>query len=144
MELIIHPNPKLFEPSIPVENFDNELEAFVLKMLGFMKSLGDDKWKPIGLAAVQAGHNIRIFIAHNEVYINPKILWIPKSGWTPHREGCFSLEKHKMDYSVSRPYAVKLRWQDLKGQYHENKFTGFKAEVILHEMDHLEGKLCSS
>lgn len=129
--------------SDPVEEFDSDLEAFVLRMLDFMQGLGDDKWRPVGLAAVQIGFNVRIFIALNDVYINPEILWTPKGGWLPHREGCFSLEQHKLDYPVSRPYAVKLRWQDLKGEFHEAKFTGRKAQVILHEMDHLEGRLCS-
>jgi peptide deformylase len=36
---------------------------------------------------------------------------------------------------------VKLRWQDEHFQEHEELFDGITARVILHEYDHIEGKL---
>ncbi len=140
LQLVKYPDPRLKIISKPVEKFDAELEEFVMDLLSFMKS---QPWgKAVGFAAPQAGRNIRVFIALDDVYINPEILWKPEGGQKPCREGCFSLEEKRFDYEVTRAYAVKLRWQDLKGAIHEDKFTGFKAQVIQHEMDHLNGKLC--
>jgi len=149
MELIKYPNPILLTRSEPVE-ITPEVRDFVFEMFSFMKTLPftfkdkfdqDRKRSVAGLAAPQVGKNWRIFIAQNNVYINPEITWMPKAGMNPCKEGCFSLEPG-VDYPISRAYAVKLKWQDLKGNSYEQRFNDFTAQVIQHEYDHLEGRLC--
>ena len=117
-----------------------ELKEFVKDMTVFM--LKGLKWgTPMGLAAPQVGRPIRCFVALGEVFINPEILWMPKANWQEMKEGCYSLEEGNFDYPVRRAYAVKLKWTDLNGNEQVKRFNGFHAEVIQHEMDHLEGKL---
>jgi len=42
---------------------------------------------------------------------------------------------------VSRPARVRLRYQDLDGTTHETVASGFLANVLQHELDHLDGSL---
>jgi len=54
-------------------------------------------------------------------------------------EGCLSIPETFVE--VSRPAAVKLRWQDLQGSIHEAGYEGLMATALQHEFDHLQGKL---
>ena len=98
---------------------------------------------PVGFAANQIGRNKAVFIADGVAYINPEVIWTPQGGQKTQDEGCYSLEDEKFTYKVKRPYAVKLKWQDVDQNWHEERFNGFQAQVILHEYDHLQGVLCN-
>lgn len=139
MEIVKYPNKILKKKSTKVD-INKELISFVIEMKDFMnKQL---KWGTVvGLAAPQVGRNVRLFFAQGQLYINPEIIWITKERYEC-QEGCYSLEKNKFDYKVDRAPSIKLRWQDLQGKWREKRFNGFAAQVIQHEMDHLEGKLC--
>ena len=141
MELIQYPDPILFKKSEPVE-LTREIKEFIEEMFHFMKT--ELTWgEPVGLAAPQVGRNIRVFIALNEVYINPELTPVEESGITVHAEGCYSLEKDRFDYQVPRYNEIILRWQNKKGKWRKERIKGFRAQVIQHEYDHLEGRLCS-
>jgi peptide deformylase len=141
MQIVKYPEPSLLQRSSEAE-VTKELSAFIDEMFYFMKN--NLKWgEPVGLAAPQVGRNIRVFIALDEVYINPILTPIEKSGTERFEEGCYSLEENKFDYPVERYKEIKLRWQDRKSKWHERRFTGFPAQVIQHEYDHLEGRLCN-
>lgn len=90
-----------------------------------------------GIAAPQLGINRMIFVAQGKVYINPVIT--KKEGVTKEfLEGCLSLARHQL---VPRYDSVTLKWNDIEGIQYESIFTGYSAEVIQHEYDHLLGKL---
>jgi len=40
---------------------------------------------------------------------------------------------------VSRPKDLDIRYQNLKGEWIEEKLTNFRARVVMHENDHLDG-----
>src|SRR5262249_515929 len=125
----------------PVE-LTREIKEFIEEMFHFMKT--ELTWgEPVGLAAPQVGRNIRVFIALNEVYINPELTPVEESAITVHSEGCYSLEKDRFDYQVPRYNEIILRWQNKKGKCRKERVKGFRAQVIQHEYDHLEGRLCS-
>jgi peptide deformylase len=141
MELIRYPNPILFRKSEPVA-LTKEIKDFADAMLNFMKT--ELTWgNPVGLAAPQVGRNIRLFIALDQIYFNPELTPIEESGMTEHQEGCYSLEKDRFDYKVKRHNEILLRWQNKKGKWRQERIKGFRAQVIQHEYDHLEGRLCS-
>jgi peptide deformylase len=141
MELITYPNPILFRKSEPVE-INKELGEFIDGMFQFMKE--ELTWgKPAGLAAPQVGRNIRVFIALDQVYINPELSPVEEAGTTEFEEGCYSLEKDRYDYKVTRYDEIDLKWQNRKGRWRQERIKGFRAQVIQHEYDHLEGRLCS-
>jgi len=141
MELIKYPNPILFKKSAPVE-ITKEVRDLVDEMFAFMKN--ELTWgEPVGLAAPQVGHNLRVFIALNQVYINPELTPVEEAGTTVYEEGCYSLENERYDYKVRRYNEIVLRWQNRKGKWRQERIKGFRAQVIQHEYDHLEGRLCS-
>ena len=92
----------------------------------------------VGMAANMIGISKRIIAFDNDgeymLMFNPRI--IQKSGQYSTEEGCLSL-------SGVRPCT---RWQVIKVQYMNEKFqpkvktfNGYTAEIIQHEIDHLEG-----
>ena len=141
MKLVKYPDPILFTKSVPVA-INKELRDFIDEMVLFIKN--ELTWgHPVGLAAPQVGRNIRVFIALDNVYINPELTPVDGAGTTEHLEGCYSLEKDRFDYKTSRYNEIMLKWQNKKGKWREERINGFRAQVIQHEYDHLEGRLCS-
>lgn len=98
--------------------------------------------KVVGMAAPQIGINKRVFLALDLIYINPII-----TRYSPEKklfkEGCYSLQKNKFDYEVERSDSISMEYIDRKGRKRNGDFGGFQAQVIQHEYDHLEGRLCN-
>jgi peptide deformylase len=57
----------------------------------------------------------------------------------PYNEGCLSIPKIRED--IYRAEEVTLEYQDELFQKHTQTFNGVTARIILHEYDHIEGKL---
>jgi len=141
MELVKYPDPRLFKKSVPVA-ITKELRDFIDQMLLFIKN--ELTWgNPVGLAAPQVGKNVRVFIAQDNVYINPELTPMDDAGTSVHEEGCYSLERDRFDYKVTRYNEIVLKWQNKKGKWRQERIKGLRAQVIQHEYDHLEGRLCS-
>ena len=140
MEIVKYPDKRLLYPSREV-NLSQEHD-FLQRLVDGMFSTMECLWGyPVGLAAPQVGENVRLFIALGEVYVNPRIVW-KSSSRDYHKEGCYSLEKDKYDYGIWRPQSIRLQWYGINGEKHEQRFNGRKSQVIQHENDHLEGRLC--
>ena len=73
----------------------------------------------------------------SKVLINPEILSC--KGHTQYWEACLSC----LDYMglVDRPYELVVKYNDEDGAEHTEKFEGFAATVLSHELDHLDGIL---
>lgn len=104
--------------------------------------------KAVGMSAVQIGKSIRLFIALGQVYVNPVIIAHPKDDeMRSMQESCHSVPLEfrgkQVVFRVKRYRWIKLKWQDLDGVEHQKKFSRFEAEVIQHELDHLDGIMCS-
>jgi peptide deformylase len=106
----------------------------------------------MGLAAPQIGKSIRLFvidgnpIAEDEpelegfkkVYINAHIT--EKCGdLVPMNEGCLSIPKLREE--VKRNSHIRINYYDENWQFHDEVFDGYKARIIQHEYDHLDGVL---
>lgn len=106
----------------------------------------------LGLAAPQIGKSVRIFvvdgapIADDEpeladfrhVFINAHIT--ERSGEiVPMNEGCLSIPK--LHEEVNRESFIRMNYYDESWAYHEAVFEGYKARIIQHEYDHLDGIL---
>lgn len=131
-----------------------------------LETLINDMWETmyasngVGLAAPQVNQPIRVFTVDTvqlfesmenderknypdapglkAVFINATIEELSGDPW-PYSEGCLSIPK--IHESVSRPSAVRLKYMNEKFDSFEQVFTGITARVILHEYDHIEGKL---
>lgn len=95
----------------------------------------------VGLAAPQIGLLKRIFVVDIGEgiieCINPEIVAI--EGEQFGEEGCLSVP-NKFG-NVRRPNYAKVRAQDRNGKYFEVEGTELMARALLHEYDHLDGKL---
>lgn len=139
--IVIYGDPILREISRPVVHFDQGLKDLVSDMTDTLK-----KAQGLGLAAVQIGVTQRVFIVDLsaidlngtlKVFVNPEIL--ESGGDVEIEEGCLSFPG--MYNKIVRPAQVRVRAKDQDGQTFEMQATGLAARAILHEYDHLEGKL---
>ena len=100
----------------------------------------------IGLAAIQVGYQLRMFVMdcsrsgdNSKVFINPEI--VEKSDETLRdTEGCLSAPGRQGD--VRRHLRIILKYQDQYGKEEKKTFYNLEARCIQHEMDHLDGRLC--
>lgn len=141
LHLVEYPNEVLTCKAESME-FTEDNIGFCLDFIDFYKKVQKRIGKQVvGLAAPQVGKSLRVFIAYGEIYINPEITWLPSKGTETIREGCLSLPL-TMFWEKTRPYSVRIKYQDMSGKWQEKKFNNMNARVVLHEMDHLEGVLC--
>ena len=94
----------------------------------------------VGLSAIQIGEPVRVFVARTErgfrAFVNPVITRSLGSVYKA-AESCMSLEGSR---KVTRFKGVEIMHQ--KGnRYVKERYSGYFAEIIQHEMDHLSGKL---
>jgi len=119
---------------------------------GELKKLADDMFESmyaahgVGLAAPQIGISKRIAVIDvtfkedpdaKLVLVNPEI--IKRHGKQSGSEGCLSLPEFRE--TVSRAKEVTVRAQDLEGNWFEKTGEDLLARALLHETEHLLGKL---
>ena len=94
----------------------------------------------VGMAANMIGSLKRIIIVHTEqgdkILINPVIEKKDEPFQT--QEGCLSLVGQRQTTRYKR---IQVFFQDRKFRKHRQTFTGWTAQIIQHECDHLEGIL---
>ena len=130
-----------------------------------LTKLIEDMWETmydsngVGLAAPQVNRAIRLFVMDSKqifenaepddevypdapgikrVFINAEILELSGNEWV-YNEGCLSIPKIRED--VLRHEKVTLKYMDENFVEHTDIFDGMTARIILHEYDHIEGKL---
>jgi peptide deformylase len=95
-----------------------------------------------GIAAPQIGAPMRVayveFPDGALTLVNPEIVDIGTEDFSVW-DDCFSIPD--LMVRVQRAYTIRVRYQDLKGEAHELDATGEKAELLQHEIDHLDGIL---
>ena len=96
----------------------------------------------VGMAANMIGVRKRIiaFVCEDGTYMtmfNPVIL--KKAGAYDTREGCLSLLGDPRP--CKRWQTIKVQWQTSTFQTRIKTFSDFTAQIIQHEVDHLDGML---
>ncbi len=137
---ILHfPDPRLRTIAEAVTNFDEDLKTLVSDMFETMYEAPG-----IGLAATQVDVHKRLLVMDvsedkndPKVLINPEIL--EAEGEEEMDEGCLSVPGYYE--TVRRADKIRIRAQDVNGDFFEIKTDGLEAVCIQHEMDHLQGKL---
>jgi len=96
-----------------------------------------------GLAAVQIGYHKNAFVVWNKdkkryvPFINPRII-LRGGGTYKTYERCLSVDG---EHEVMRHNNVSLIYYSTKGERKSVGATGYYAQVIQHEYDHLNGGL---
>jgi len=131
-----------------------------------LAKLIEDMWETmysssgVGLAAPQINRDIRLFVIDSsqifanqdeddkgkypddpgtkQVFINAHVKKLNGEPWA-YNEGCLSIPKIRED--VVRDEEVTLEYVDENFEPHTSTFNGITARIILHEYDHIEGKL---
>lgn len=133
-----------------------------------LDKLIEDMWETmyasngVGLAAPQINRDIRLFVVDSsqifanmdederkednypddpgikQVFINAHIVEEHGDDW-PYNEGCLSIPRIRED--IYRAEEVTLTFMDEKFEQHTRTFNGITGRIILHEYDHIDGKL---
>lgn len=144
-----------------------KVAADITKDYPDLEKLIADMWETmynsngVGLAAPQINKSIRLFTVDSTqifsnmeededpgefpdapgfkgVFINAHIVETGGEEWS-YNEGCLSIPKVRED--IYRDETVTITYQDETFETHTTTFNGITARVILHEYDHIEGKL---
>lgn len=123
--------------SAKVKPNDKKTKQIIDDLIDTATSLGDTC---VGLAAIQINEPYKVIVVYNGSkyvpYINP-IITEYRGNCYEAEEGCVSLEGTRI---VKRYESVHIMHQ--KGnKFIKEKFRGFYAQIIQHEVDHLSGKL---
>ncbi len=138
------PDPKLRHKSTAIEGVDDDLRQLVADMAETMEAA-----EGAGLAAIQVGAPVRLFIVEGhvaggaegsppKVFINPEIVETSDESQTGD-EGCLSFPN--IFVPVKRGMRARVRAMDLDGQTFEAEGEGLYARALQHETDHLNGRL---
>ena len=141
LKILKFPDPRLRTVATKVTKFDKSLEILANDMLELMY-----KENGIGLAATQVNHHIRLITIdiseqrnNPMIFVNPEFEIINEDSHLSFEEGCLSVPGFNEE--ITRPDNIKLKWQDINGEEHEDMPSGLLTVCIQHEIDHLEGKL---
>jgi len=94
-----------------------------------------------GIAAPQIGAPVRIVCVELDrpwVLINPEIVEVGADDFSVW-DDCFSFPN--LMVRVVRAHRIRVRYQDARGETHEADLDGELAELLQHEIDHLDGVL---
>ena len=142
---ILHfPDQRLRETSRDVTSFDDELKRLVADMTDTMYLA-----EGAGLAAIQVGVPLRLFIVDPEVagrqptdppmvFINPEIVRLSDEAQTGD-EGCLSFPG--IFVPVKRAMTATFKAFDVEGKPFTVEGSGLFARAMQHENDHLAGRL---
>ena len=139
--IVKYGDPVLEQPAATVTVFDEELRKLINDMFESMYAA-----KGIGLAAPQIGIPKRIAVIDitfkedpnaKLVLINPEI--VHSEGRQTQNEGCLSIPEFREN--VTRARRVTVRAQDVTGKSFEISGEDLLARALLHETDHLHGRL---
>jgi peptide deformylase len=140
-EVVKYPDPVLSVQGEKVTEFTPELAKLVDEMFESMYAA-----QGIGLAAPQIGISKQITVIdvsfkerpeEKLTLINPEIL--EREGTTFEEEGCLSLPDIRE--KVHRSGWVKVRAQNIKGEFFEVEGEELLSRALQHEIDHLHGVL---
>lgn len=145
--ILVYGHPVLKKVAVDIEKDYPDLQKLVDDLFDTMYHS-----EGLGLAAPQIGRSIRLFVidgapvAEDEpelanfkkVFINGHL--VEKSGeQVPMNEGCLSIPHIREE--VRRESHIRIHYYDEKWEYHDDIFDGYKARIIQHEYDHLDGIL---
>jgi len=143
-DVVIWPDPRLRQETLPVKEITDEVRALYRDLCDTMYAENG-----LGIAAIQIGDPTRMFLVEPRLagraetdppvaFINPEILW-ESDEKQKSDEGCLSFPD--VYVQVERPMRARVRALGIDGQIFELEGEGLLARCLLHEYDHLTGKL---
>ena len=142
--VVVWPDPRLREPTVAVTSVDDSVRELYRDLCDSMYAENG-----LGMASLQIGDNRRMFIVEPKLagrppeapplcFINPEVIESSEEV-QDSEEGCLSFPE--IYVKVKRPMRTRVRAMGLDGQLFELEGEGLLARCLLHENDHLTGKL---
>jgi len=147
LPIVAYGDPVLKRPGVEIKETYPGLEQLIGDMFETMYMAHG-----VGLAAPQVGLSIRLFVVdaspysedHEElkdfkrVLINARKVEIEGEEWL-FSEGCLSIPDIRED--IGRMQRITLSYLDKEFSPQVETFGGIAGRIIMHEYDHIEGKL---
>ncbi len=149
--IVIWPDPRLREATRPIAEVTDEIRSLYRDLVDTMYA-----YDGVGIAAIQIGVPVRMFLVDAAIagqgdagsggergadplaFINPEVLAM--SGEKEKAdEGCLSFPG--IYVPIERPRRARVRAMGIDGKTFEAAGEGLFARAMLHEHDHLTGKL---
>jgi peptide deformylase len=140
--IVVWPDPRLREATASIPEVTDEIRSLYRDLSDTMYA-----YDGVGIAAIQIGVSLRMFLIDAGVagregdpvaFINPEIL--TASGEKEKAdEGCLSFPG--IFVPIDRPKIARVRAIGIDGKVFEAEGSGLFARAMLHEHDHLTGKL---
>jgi len=145
--IVVYGHAVLKKTAVDIEKDYPELQKLVDDLFDTMYHS-----EGLGLAAPQIGKSIRVFVidgtpvaedepqlaGFKKAFINAHI--VEKCGdLVPMNEGCLSIPHLREE--VKRESHIRMHYYDENWEFHDEVFDGYKARIIQHEYDHLDGIL---
>lgn len=142
--VVIWPDERLRQPSVAIATVDASVRALYQDLVDSMYAENG-----LGIAALQLGDPRRMFIVEPRLagrlesdpplaFINPDVIETSEEQQDSD-EGCLSFPE--IYIKVKRPMRCKIRAMGLDGALFEIEGEALFARCLLHEHDHLTGKL---
>jgi peptide deformylase len=139
-------DPRIRTKSKPIVKVDKKINQLIKDLKETLKKQLDPEG--VGLAAPQIGKNIQVFVMlegnNIKTVINPKIIKVSTVLKNPKNkmgrtimEGCLSLPHFYGP--IKRSQEITLEYLDEEGKTKTENFTGLSAQIVQHEIDHLNG-----
>lgn len=147
LSLAYYGQPVLRKKTEPVKEINDEIRQLIADMMETMYAKDG-----IGLAAPQIFQSLSLFVTCvptyvdektiipgiERIFINPKIISHSEETITL-KEACLSIPK--LSGFVTRPIKIVVEFTDLQGNRLTEEFFDYEARCIMHENDHINGKL---
>jgi len=145
--IVVYGHPVLRKVAVDIERDYPGLSELIADMFETMYHS-----EGMGLAAPQIGKSLRIFIidgtplaedepeldGFKKVFINARI--VEKTGDLKlMSEGCLSIPNLREE--VNRESHIRIQYYDGNWESHDEVYEGYRARIIQHEYDHLDGIL---
>lgn len=141
LPIVLWPDPRLSKVCAPLGAAD-DLAGLIADMFDTLYAA-----KGRGLAAPQVGVLKRLFVVDvtwkdgtpdPRVFINPAVVSTSET-ITTMDEQCLSIPDLPMP--VDRPEWAELTWETASRSRMAARFSGVEARILLHELDHLDGRV---
>lgn len=155
LPIVAYGHPVLRKVAVDIDKNYPQIDTLISNMWDTMYNSSG-----VGLAAPQINKDIRLFVIDTQqmfsgmkedekeeypdapgykgVFINAHIVELDGEEWS-YNEGCLSIPKIRED--IMRHETVTLEFMNENWEQKTETFNGLTARVILHEYDHIEGKL---
>jgi len=137
LPIISFDNPVLRQKAKRVSAIDGSIQRLIDDMIETMQAVPG-----LGLAAPQVGVSLRVIVIQLPereplALINPQV--VRRSGEREVVEGCLSVPGYQG--SIKRSLSVTVKGRDRRGREVRRKAKELLAQVLEHEIDHLDGIL---